>query len=256
MKKLLMSCALLMAVAMCFAAEESADAIMSATRSKAVIESVGTRARMEIQRNGTTLAELLVDQYSLRQENNQRTFLEIKAPANVKGTRFLMIAKNGTVDQRIYLPSLGKVRRITGESEGTESFLGTDFSYNDLSYMERESGLDTYQLLREEAYGGAQCYVIEAKPKNPKSEYAKTVIWVEKAAKQFVKIEFYDKKDVLVKILEMSQYEMMQGVSTPMNTKMTTLATNTATIIHIVKMQYNMTIPEKIFTSRYLEQGR
>ena len=256
MKKLLMCSALLMVAALSFAAEESADAIMSAARSKAVIESVGTRAKMEIQRNGTTLAELLVDQYSLRQENNQRTFLEIKAPANVKGTRFLMIAKNGTVDQRIYLPSLGKVRRITGESEGTESFLGTDFSYNDLSYMERESGLDTYQLLREEAYGGAQCYVIEAKPKNPKSEYAKTVIWVEKAAKQFVKIEFYDKKDVLVKILEMSQYEMMQGVSTPMNTKMTTLATNTATIIHIVKMQYNMTIPEKIFTSRYLEQGR
>nr|WP_253714593.1 outer membrane lipoprotein-sorting protein [Treponema sp. OMZ 803] len=48
--------------------------------------------------------------------------MEIKAPANVKGTRFLMIAKDGVTDQRIYLPSLGKVRRITGESEGTESF--------------------------------------------------------------------------------------------------------------------------------------
>ena len=71
-----------------------------------------------------------------------------------------------------------------------------------------------------------------------------------------MKIEFYDKKDVLVKILEMSNYEMTQGIATPMNTKMTTLATNTATIIHIVKMQYNMTIPEKIFTPRYLEQGR
>ena len=98
--------------------------------------------------------------------------------------------------------------------------------------------------------------MIEAKPKNAASEYAKTVVWVEKEAKQFVKIEFYDKKDVLVKILEMSNYEMTQGIATPMNTKMTTLATNTATIIHIVKMQYNMTIPEKIFTPRYLEQGR
>lgn len=257
MKKLPMLCFLLLIYnsATLFAAE-TPESIMKSTRSTATIESIGTRAKMEIQRNGTTLAELLVDQYSLRQENNQRTFLEIKSPANVKGTRFLMIAEGGTVDQRIYLPSLGKVRRITGESEGTESFLGTDFSYNDLSYMQRDSGLDTYQMLREEKYGDADCYVIEATPKETKSEYSKTHIWVEKASKQCVKIAFYDKKDTLTKILEMSNYETSQGIATPMITKMTTLATNTATVIRIVKMQYNMTIPEKIFTPRYLEQGR
>ena len=256
MKKILLFCSLLLCSAAVLFADESAESVMQATRSKITIESVGTRAKMEVQRNGTTMAELLVDQYSIRQKNNQRTFLEIKAPANVKGTRFLMIAKDGSIDQRIYLPSLGKVRRITGETEGTESFLGTDFSYNDLSYMEREIGLDTYRMLREETYDGVQCYVIEAVPKDTKSEYAKTDIWVEKDAKRFVKITFYDKKNVLVKVLEMSNYQTSQGIATPMTTKMTTLATNTATVIHIVKMQYNMTIPEKIFSPRYLEQGR
>ena len=179
MKKILLFCSLLLCSAAVLFADESAESVMQATRSKITIESVGTRAKMEVQRNGTTMAELLVDQYSIRQKNNQRTFLEIKAPANVKGTRFLMIAKDGSIDQRIYLPSLGKVRRITGETEGTESFLGTDFSYNDLSYMEREIGLDTYRMLREETYDGVQCYVIEAVPKDTKSEYAKTDIWVE-----------------------------------------------------------------------------
>ena len=71
-----------------------------------------------------------------------------------------------------------------------------------------------------------------------------------------VKIAFYDRKNVLVKIMEMSNYEATQGVDTPRITKMTTLAMNTATTIHIIKMQYNMNIPDKIFTPRYLEQGR
>ena len=254
MKKLLILCSLLLCSGTVFFAEETAESIMKGAPSKITIETIGTRAKMEIQRNNTTMAELLVDQYSVQKENDHRTFLEIKSPANVKGTRFLMIAKDGITDQRIYLPSLGKVRRITGE--GTESFLGTDFSYNDISYLQRDSSLDTYTLLREEEYRGTLCYVIEGVPKDTKSEYSKTNVWVEKDTKHLVKIAFYDRKNVLVKIMEMSNYEATQGVDTPRITKMTTLATNTATTINIIKMQYNMNIPDKIFTPRYLEQGR
>ena len=256
MKKLPMMFTFLMCTIAAFSTDETAESIMKGKASKITIETIGTRAKMEIQRNGTTLAELLVDQYSVQKENDQRTFLEIKAPANVKGTRFLMIAKDGITDQRIYLPSLGKVRRITGESEGTESFLGTDFSYNDMAYLQRDSSLDTHKILREEEYGGVPCYVIESTPKNSKSEYSKTDVWVEKDSRHVVKIAFYDRKNVPVKILEMSNYQMTDGVDTPRITKMTTLALNTATSIHIIKMQYNMNIPEKIFTPRYLEQGR
>ena len=256
MKRLLVFFLLLINGITVFAAE-SAESIIKTARTQTTIRSVGTRAKMEIQKDGTTLNELLVDQYSVRtSKENQRTFLEIKAPANVKGTRFLMIVKDSAVDQRIFLPSLGKVRRITGETEGTESFLGTDFSYNDLSYMERDSNLDTYRMLPEEEYRGMQCYVIEAKPKDTKSEYSKTHIWVEKKSNRFIKIAFFDKKEILVKIIEMNNYEIIQGVATPMVTKMTTLALNTSTIIRIVKMQYNMQIPDKVFTPRYLEQGR
>ena len=255
MKKLLTFCFLALCSAALFA-EETAESIMKGNPTKITIETIGTRAKMEIQRNGTTMAELLVDQYSVQKENDHRTFLEIKAPANVKGTRFLMISKDGVSDQRIYLPSLGKVRLITGLSEGTESFLGTDFSYNDMSYLQRDSSLDTYKLLREEEYGGTLCYVIEGTPKNTNSEYSKTNVWVEKDSKHLVKIAFYDRKNVLVKIMEMSNYEVTQGVDTPRITKMTTLSMNTSTTINILKMQYNMTIPDKIFTPRYLEQGR
>lgn len=237
-------------------AEEAVESIMQAPTPKVPIETVGTRAKMEIQRGGVTLTELVVDQYSVQKKNDSRVFLEIKAPANIKGTRFLMLSKNGVVDQRIYLPAIGKVRRIASASEGSESFLGSDFSYSDMSYLQRNTGLETYKMLREEEYKGTSCYLIEGTPKSSDSEYSKTNIWIEKNTKHWVKIAFYDRKNALVKIMEIGDYEKIQGVDTPRLTKMTTLATNTATTIHIIKMQYNMKIPEKIFTSRYLEQGR
>ena len=112
MKKLLTCCFLLLCSIVVPFAEETAEEIIKGKPSTVKIETIGTRAKMEIQRNGATMAELLVDQYSVLKENDHRTFLEIKSPANVKGTRFLMIAKDGVTDQRIYLPSLGKVRRI------------------------------------------------------------------------------------------------------------------------------------------------
>lgn len=237
---------------------ETAEDIIRSARSQAEITSVGTRAKMEIQKGGTTISELVIDQYSSRDsKKSQRTFMEFKAPAQAKGTRFLMITKeNGTLDQRIYLPPIGKVKRIAGAAEGTQSFMGTDFSYNDIAYMERDSSLDTYRMEPDETYNGVPCYVIEAKPKDSSYEYTKTRIWVEKESKHFVKAEFYDKKESAVKTIEISGYQTIQGIDTPMITKMTTHATGTATIIHILKMQYNKNIPDKVFTSRYLEQGR
>ena len=114
MKKTALVCMLCAgAAALLLTAEETPESIVRAARTQAAIKSIGTRAKMERQKSGATLIELVVDQYSLRDsQENQRTFLEIKAPASMKGTRFLMIVKDGTVDQRIYLPSLGKIRRI------------------------------------------------------------------------------------------------------------------------------------------------
>lgn len=41
-----------------------------------------------------------------------------------------------------------------------------------------------------------------------------------------------------------------------MQTKLSTVATNTSTIIELQKVDYGMKIPEKVFTTKYLETGR
>lgn len=241
-----------------FVSADTAAEIVLRTRTKSGVDSVGTRSKLEIQNAGTTINVLIIDQYSSKDKDGlQRTLIDFKEPANARGTRFLMLErKGGSMDQRIFLPNLGKTRRIAAESEGNESFMGTDFSYNDISFLDRDTGLDTFSIVKEEVYNGKSCYVIEAVPKDKNYSYSKTIMWIEKEADIFHKGEFYDKNFKLEKIIELSNYKAVNGIMTPHTTKLSTLKTNTSTVITIQKIQYGMNIPDKVFTVKYLETGK
>ncbi len=257
MKKMIVSVLLVMGgCVFCFA--QTAEEIIAKTRTKTSVNSVGTRSKIEIQKSGKILSVLLIDQYSSKDKNGlQRTLIEFKEPAVAKGIRFLTIEqKNGTADQRIYLPKLGKVQRIAAESSGDEAFMGTDFSYNDVSFLDRDTALDTYQMLREENYDGKACYVIEALPKDKNYTYSKMILWIEKTGNLFLKGEFYSKDGTLKKVMELSNYKNVNGITTPHTTKLTTVKSDTATIINLEKIQYGMNIPDGVFTNKYLETGK
>ena len=237
---------------------QNAKEIVKKAKTQVDLSSLGTRAKMQIQKDGKTLQILVIDQYSSKDKNGlQRTLIEVKDPAVAKGIRFLMqTKKDGSMDQRIFLPYLKKVRRIATESNGSESFMGTDFSYNDVSFMTRDAEHDDFVMLEGKTIDGKDCYVIEGKPKDAGYSYAKTILFISKHGNMILRVEFYSKENVLVKILELSNYKKIQDVLTPMQTKLSTVATNTSTIIELQKVDYGMKIPEKVFTTKYLETGR
>ena len=237
---------------------QNAKEIVKKAKTQVDLSSLGTRAKMYIQKDGKTLNVLLIDQYSSKNKNGlQRTFIEFKEPAMAKGIRFLMQGKkNGGMDQRIYLPSLKRVNRIVTESNGSESFMGTDFSYNDVSFMTRDAEQDVFSIIEEKNLDGKPCYVIEGKPKDNNYTYSKTVLYITKDDSLILKVDFYSREEKLVKSLELSNYKKIQGVDTPMQTKLSTLATGTSTIIELQKVSYGMKIPEKVFTTKYLETGK
>jgi len=238
----------------------TADAkdIVKKAKTQVDLSSLGTRAKMQVQKDGKTLNILVIDQYSSKDKNGlQRTLIEFKEPAVAKGIRFLMQAKkDGSMDQRIYLPNLKKVNRVAAESDGSESFMGTDFSYNDVSFMTRDAEQDVFSILKEEQVEGMPCYTIEGRPKDASYTYSKTLLFITKKDNLILKVEFYNKEEKLVKVLELSNYKKVQGVNTPMQTKLSTIATGTSTIIELQKVNYGMKIPEKVFTTKYLETGK
>jgi outer membrane lipoprotein-sorting protein len=236
---------------------QNAAAIVSASRNRIEAATVSTRVRMvSTARDGGTKEQRL-DQYSKDDASGKsRTVITFRDPPGVRGTRFLTLENTGRgSDQWIFLPELGKVRRIAS-SEGSNSFMGTDFSYDDISSASRSADLDTHALVREEAYNGRACYVIESKPKDSSYQYSRMVQWIDKDTKLSYKLELYNRRNALVKTVEMSDIRDVQGRLTAHTTKMTSLAEGTSTTLFVEIIKYDDPIPESVFTTAYLETGR
>src|SRR5215210_708527 len=81
--------------------------------------------------------------------DGDRLLIRFTYPNDIRGTGFLVWEHPGAEDERfLYLPSLGRVRRIAG-TETQESFVGSDFTYEDIGGREFDDY--TYALVDENA---------------------------------------------------------------------------------------------------------
>jgi len=259
MKRFILTAALLCGVFLIYAPQISAQtaaSIMESAKNRVTSDTVSSRSRMVITAKDGSVSERVIDQYSKDGPNGARTVIVFQSPATVAGSRFLTMDKaSGGSDQWIFLPSLGRSRRIAS-SESGGNFMGTDFSYDDISSMDRSVSLDTHTLLREENVNGKPCYVIQSVPKDSSYQYSKTITWVDKQDYLIYKSEMYNRRGEIAKIMEMSNFRDIQGRLSPMQTKVATVAAGTSTTIFMDIMKYDDPIPEGVFTTAFLETGR
>ena len=255
MKKTMFALILMAFIAIGASAQDAA-AIVRASRDLNKATTVSSRSRMIITARDGSTTERMIDQYSKDDDRGlSRTVIVFQRPQSVAGTRFLTIETSGnTNDQWIYLPSLQRVRRIAA-SEGSGSFMGTDFSYDDISSASRDTTLDTHAIIREETLNGRACYVIESRPKDA-YQYSRMISWIDKSSTINYKLELYDRRNTLVKVVEFQDIQEIQGRLTSMRTTMTTVSAGTSTTIYIDIMKYDDPIPDSVFTTAYLETGR
>lgn len=186
-----------------------------------------------------------------------RTLTVFKAPASVENTRFLTIENRGrNDDQWIYLPTLRKMRRIAG-GERSGSFMGSDFSYADMESRD----IDEYHhtLLREESIEGTPCRVVESVPLSGTDSggYSRTITYVDRERHVPLRVEYYDEKtDDLLKIMENSAFEKIDGTWTPMRITMTTVDSAHRTVMEINQVKQNISIDSGYFTTNFLRTGR
>lgn len=127
------------------------------------------------------------------------------APADVKGTAVLTFS-HGTKpdDQWIYLPSLKRVKRVATVNK-SGPFVGSEFAFEDISSWELDKY--SYRYLRDEAIDSHDCFVIENYPVYEYSGYTKQIEWLDKNMYQPRRIEFYDRKGALLKVLTFSDFD-------------------------------------------------
>ncbi|MFT7459760.1 MAG: outer membrane lipoprotein-sorting protein [Planctomycetota bacterium] len=126
-------------------------------------------------------------------------------PKDVKGTAFLSYTHSLEADEQwLYLPALKRVKRISSSNK-SGPFMGSEFAYEDLTSYEVEKY--TYKWLRDEILDGRDVYVIELYPAYENSGYTRQIIWMDKEMYQPLKVEFYDRKDSLLKTLTHLDYK-------------------------------------------------
>jgi hypothetical protein len=235
---------------------QSAETIVDSARNRIGAATTTSRSRMVLVDKKGGTGERIIDQFLKKGPDGDRTLIVFQRPASIAGTRFLTVENsNGASDKWIFLPNLGRVRRIAA-AEGGGSFMGTDMSYDDVASANRDVSLDTHTLLREETVDGKPMFVIESVPKDKSYQYSKMIQWIGKTDKITYKIELYNKRGALHKVLEVLTVKTIQNYETPVATRMTTVTAGTSTTINVDTLKYDEPIPDGIFTQSYLETGR
>ncbi len=126
-------------------------------------------------------------------------------PRDVKGTVFLSFSHPlGNDDQWLYLPALKRVKRISSRNK-SGPFMGSEFSFEDLSSFEIEKY--SYKYLGEDTCGTLKCYMLENIPLYKHSGYTKIITWIDDQQYRVHKAEYYDRKKSLLKTLTFSDYK-------------------------------------------------
>lgn len=192
--------------------------------------------------------------------DSMRSLMFFHAPAQVAGIGFLQWTDpRGADHQWLWLPALKRVRQISGGARG-ESFVGTDFSYEDLAIMveavDWQEDTAASALVGEETVDGAPCDVIELRP-TPDADvgYASVRLWLGRGDQLVRKFELRDAEGTLLKTLLLSDIRTEQRIPTAHRLEMRNERTGSHTTVTVSELAYDTGIADEEFTQRRLEKG-
>ena len=130
-------------------------------------------------------------------------------PADIKGTALLSFSNIFKADdQWLYLPALKRVKRISSSNK-SGPFVGSEFAYEDITGQELKKY--DYKWLRDEPCAQSRCFVLEQLPLYEKSGYTRQIAWYDKPEYRLQRIDYYDRKNVLLKTLTFDEYKRYGG---------------------------------------------
>ena len=183
---------------------------------------------------------------------NKESLVRVLAPAKDAGNGTLLLDN----DMWSYNPKINRVIKIPS-SMMNQSWMGSDFSNNDLAKADDLIDQYRHNLLATETHNGHKLYVIEAVP----NETA-PVVWgreVVKIRDDHILIEhaFYDQSNVLVKQLATTEVKMMGGKMVASRERMQRIdKPDEWTDIVTREAQFGLKLPASTFTLANLRNPR
>ena len=183
---------------------------------------------------------------------NQKYFMYFFQPADVKDMTFMVYKYPAKDDDRwLFVPAINMVRRIAAQDKRS-SFVGSDFTYEDVSGRDIED--DTHIITKEEKFANKDCFVVKSTPKAADVDYSYKLAWIDKATFLPIKEEYYDKRGDLYKVFSADEIKDVKGFPTITKRSMKNLQSGHSTEVSYSKTDYNIGIDDSLFSERFLKQ--
>lgn len=186
--------------------------------------------------------------YSKDEGNDKMSIIfRFLSPAEVKGVTLLSIRNGEKI--YLYMPAYKKVRLIAGSSK-SEKFMGTDFSYDDLSGGYGEEDYES-NLQGEDEIN----YYLELFPRKSDSKYGKLNMVVDKEKFYFKKIDFFDTAGNPWKSLEVHEIQERGDKSIQiLKLSLKDLKENHTTVMEVASIEEDIPLSDDFFSIRTIQR--
>ncbi|MAO64293.1 MAG: hypothetical protein CL666_04785 [Balneola sp.] len=182
----------------------------------------------------------------IQQKGKELRMVRFREPADVRGVGFLRLASDRLY---LYLPAFRKVRRIAS-SATNENFMGTDFTYEDMS---RSSYSEDY-LARDMSMQNGQ-YRLLLEPKSGADvNYHHLVIFADTSNYVLRKVEFYNREEEKTKELTINDVENIDGYWMGKTMSMKSLEENHETVLKLSDIRFDQGLSDSEFSQRTLKR--
>ncbi|MEO0281580.1 MAG: outer membrane lipoprotein-sorting protein [candidate division WOR-3 bacterium] len=220
---------------------ETLESIIDKVEKNLSVKNVVYRAKMNIEESDNTREMDLL----LYIKDEKNVYVEVLTSSDGNRSRFLK--KDNSM--WLYLPSAGRSVLIKGHML-KEGFMGSSFSYEDISERRRLKDIYDISLVEDEKF-----YIFEMKAKVNDAPYKYKKSYVRKDVYLPYKEEIYSSSNRLLKEFYIEEYEKIKDIYFPKKVVMKDLLQKkNITTIEYMDISIKDKLPENYFTKSYLER--
>lgn len=184
---------------------------------------------------------------------NDYSLIYITAPAKEQGQVFLKRDK----EMWNWVPNIERMIKIP-PSMMMQSWMGSDFTNDDLVKESQLANDYSNKLLGEEKVDGYSCYKIELIPhEDAPVVWGKVIMWVSKEELHWLKAEFYDEDGYLVNTEILTDVKVMDDRKMPTRLEMIPAdEEGHKTVLIFDAIEFNVDLKESFFSQQNMKRIR